>query len=151
MDLFQTTPRCSLGFFPTPLMRMENLEKLLGGPRLFIKRDDQTGLGLGGNKTRKLEFLLADALKEGADCLITAGAAQSNHCLQTAAAAACCGLDCHLALGGTAPEKVTGNLLLDLLFGARLHWSGELRKGENIAGIAERLEKEGKVMVIGDR
>jgi L-cysteate sulfo-lyase len=148
MDLLSTIPRYSLGFFPTPLVRLENLEKLLGGPRLFIKRDDQTGLGLGGNKTRKLEYLLGDAFAKGADCIITAGAAQSNHCRQTAAAAASCGMECHLALGGSAPKNVNGNLLLDLLFGAHLHWSGEMRKGENIEKIAEQLERKGKNIYI---
>ncbi len=144
MDILSTMPRYGLGFFPTPLMRLLNLEKTLGGPRLFIKRDDQTGLGLGGNKTRKLEYFLGDALARGADCILTAGAAQSNHCRQTAAAAAACGMECHLALGGSPPKEVNGNLLLDLLFGAQLHWSGEMRKGENIEEIAEQLERDGK-------
>jgi len=144
MDLLNTLPRHRLGFFPTPLVRLQNLEKLFGGPRLFIKRDDQTGLGLGGNKTRKLEYFMGDAFAKGADCIITAGAAQSNHCRQTAAAAAACGMECHLALGGAAPKYMNGNLLLDLLFGAHLHWSGEMRKGENIAEIAEELEGQGK-------
>ncbi len=144
MDLFSSIPRSSLGYFPTPLIRLQNLEKLLGGPRLFMKRDDQTGLGLGGNKTRKLEYFLGDAITKGADCIITAGAAQSNHCRQTAAAAAFCGMECHLVLGGSAPKNVNGNLLLDLLFGAHLHWSGELRKGENIEEIADQLESKGK-------
>ena len=144
MELLSANPRCSLGFFPTPLMRLGNLEKLLGGPRLFIKRDDHTGLGLGGNKTRKLEYFLGDAYAKGADCIITAGAAQSNHCRQTAAAAAACRMECHLVLGGAATKNVNGNLLLDLLFGARLHWSGEMRKGENIEEIAEQLERQGK-------
>ncbi|MFH1156722.1 MAG: D-cysteine desulfhydrase family protein [Pseudomonadota bacterium] len=144
MNLLSTIPRYTLGFFPTPLMRLPNLEKLLGGPRLFIKRDDQTGLGLGGNKTRKLEYFMGDAFAKGADCIITAGAAQSNHCRQTAAAAAACRMECHLVLGGSAPENVNGNLLLDLLFGAKLHWSGEMRKGENIEEIAEQLNRQGK-------
>ena len=117
MNLLHTVPRHNLGFFPTPVTRLPYLEKHLGGPRLFIKRDDQTGLGLGGNKTRKLEFFLGDALAKGADCIITAGAAQSNHCRQTAAAAAACGMECHLALGSSAPAEVNGNLLLDRLFG----------------------------------
>ena len=109
-----------------------------------MKRDDQTGLGLGGNKTRKLEFLIGDALDRHADCIITAGAAQSNHCRQTAAAAAASGLECHLALGGRRPDKITGNLLLDRLFGAIVHWSGNMRKGENIPQICDQLKKVGK-------
>jgi L-cysteate sulfo-lyase len=133
-----------LGYYPTPLIPLKHLEKLLGGPRLLMKRDDQTGLGLGGNKTRKLEFLMGDALRQGADCIITAGAAQSNHCRQTAAAAASCGLECHLALGGTPPAVCRGNLLLDLLFGAHIHWSEDMRKGENIAEIVRQLTEQGK-------
>ena len=78
--------RIELGHLPTPLEEMPRLTEALGGPRLFIKRDDETGLATGGNKTRKLEFLVADALEGGADTVITAGAAQSNHCRQTAAA-----------------------------------------------------------------
>lgn len=91
-------PRHKLGFFPTPIIKLKHLTAHVKGIRLFMKQDDQTGLGLGGNKTRKLEFLMADALLEGADTVITAGAAQSNHCRQTADAAATCGLECHLVL-----------------------------------------------------
>jgi D-cysteine desulfhydrase family pyridoxal phosphate-dependent enzyme len=109
-----------------------------------MKRDDQTGLALGGNKTRKLEFLAGEALARGCDALITGGAAQSNHCRQTAAAAAACGLSCHLALGGEAPPVPEGNLLLDQLFGAVIHWTGELRKGEKIPEIAESLQSAGR-------
>jgi 1-aminocyclopropane-1-carboxylate deaminase/D-cysteine desulfhydrase-like pyridoxal-dependent ACC family enzyme len=81
-------PRFPLTQLPTPIERLPRLTRELGGPELLIKRDDQTGLALGGNKSRKLEFLVGDALKQGADTLVTAGAAQSNHCRQTAAAAA---------------------------------------------------------------
>ena len=81
-------PRQSLGFFPTPLVELPRLSQALDGPLIFMKRDDLTGLALGGNKTRKLEFILGEALVQGADCVITAGAVQSNHCRQTAAAAA---------------------------------------------------------------
>lgn len=137
-------PRQRLGFFPTPLVRLQNLEKVLGAPKLLMKRDDQTGLGLGGNKTRKLEFLIGEAIALGADAVITAGAAQSNHCRQTAAAAAQCGLECHLALGGTPPAELSGNLLLNTLFGAEIHWSGEMRKGENIPTIVAGLQQQGK-------
>jgi len=91
-------PRHRLGFFPTPVAALARLSAALGGPRIFIKRDDQTGLGLGGNKTRKLEYLIAEALRQGSDTVITGGAAQSNHCRQTAAAAAASGLACHLVL-----------------------------------------------------
>jgi D-cysteine desulfhydrase len=109
-----------------------------------MKRDDLTGLALGGNKVRKLEFLVGEALAQGCDTLITGGAAQSNHCRQTAAAAAACGLSCHLVLGGQAPAIPEGNLLLDQLFGAVIHWTGELRKGEKIPEIAESLRSAGR-------
>ena len=106
-----------------------------------MKRDDNTGLALGGNKTRKLEFILGDALAQGADTLITAGAAQSNHCRQTAAAAASLELECHLVLGGKEPEHFDGNLLLDKVFGCRIHWAGKNRKGEDIPQLVEQLKK----------
>jgi D-cysteine desulfhydrase family pyridoxal phosphate-dependent enzyme len=139
----QTLRRCSLGFFPTPLVEMRRLSQRLGGPRLWIKRDDLTGLAFGGNKTRKLEFLLAEALAQGCDAVITAGAAQSNHCRLTAAAAAGLGLSCHLALGGAPPVVANGNLLLDDLLGATIHWSGGLRKGEGLARIERALYSRG--------
>lgn len=103
---------------------MPRLSRQLG-PRLYLKRDDQTGLATGGNKTRKLEFLVADALKQNASALITIGAPQSNHARQTAAAAARAGLRCLLVLSGQAPAQQTGNLLLDQLLGAQLVWAGE--------------------------
>src|SRR5215831_15605868 len=96
-------PRFPLAQLPTPVERLERLSKELGGPHLFIKRDDQTGLAMGGNKTRKLEFLVGQAIEQGADTLVTAGAAQSNHCRQTAAAAAKAGLKCELILNGERP------------------------------------------------
>lgn len=137
-------PRQSLGFFPTPLVELSRLASRLGGPRIWIKRDDLTGLAFGGNKTRKLEFLIGHAEAAGCDTLITGGAAQSNHCRQTAAAAAACGMGCHLALGGDAPRVAEGNLLLDVLLGARIHWTGPFRKGEKIPEIAAALRDEGK-------
>ncbi len=137
-------PRHQLAFLPTPIVELPRLSAALGGPRIWMKRDDQTGLATGGNKTRKLEYLLGDALAQGADTLITAGAAQSNHCRQTAAAAAACGLDCHLVLGGAQPEIANGNLLLDQLLGAHIHWAGPHRKGEDIPRIAEELRANGR-------
>jgi D-cysteine desulfhydrase len=136
-------PRCGLGCWPTPIQSLDRLSDLLGGPRIRIKRDDLSGLAFGGNKTRKLEFLLGDALARGCDTVLTAGAAQSNHCRQTAAAAARSGLSCHLALGGTAPEDTDGNLLLDHLLGAQVHWCGPRRKGEDLPDLAERLRMAG--------
>lgn len=135
--------RHRLAFLPTPIVELPRLSVALGGPRIWIKRDDQTGLATGGNKARKLEYLVGDALAQGADTLITAGAAQSNHCRQTAAAAAATGLHCHLVLGGSPPDLPTGNLLLDALLGARVHWAGAHRKGEDIPRIAGELRAAG--------
>jgi D-cysteine desulfhydrase len=118
-------PRIPLGCLPTPLEELPRLTRALGGPRLFIKRDDQTGLATGGNKTRKLEFAVADALDQGADTLITMGGVQSNHTRQTAAAAARCGLRCVVVLRGHAPAVWNGNLLLDHLLGAQVVFSGD--------------------------
>lgn len=113
-------PRLRFAHLPTPLEELPRLTELLGGPRLFVKRDDQTGLALGGNKTRKLEFLVAQALAEGADTLVSAGALQSNHCRQTAAAAAKFGLRCVLVLTGEEEARASGNLILDRILGARI-------------------------------
>ncbi|MBN1887603.1 MAG: D-cysteine desulfhydrase family protein [Thermoflexales bacterium] len=116
-------PRIHLAHLPTAIEPLPRLGAYLGGPQLFVKRDDQTGLASGGNKARKLEFLLADAQVQGADTLITAGAAQSNHARQTAAAAAQVGLGCVLVLcqplAGSRPQ---GNWLLDKLLGADIRW-----------------------------
>ena len=131
-------PRIRLGYLPTPLEEMPRLAAALGGPRLFIKRDDQTGLASGGNKTRKLEFTVAEALRRGADTLITVGGVQSNHCRQTAAAAARCGLRCIVVLRGHAPSVWNGNLLLDHLLGARVVFTGDRTREE----VAEEIAKE---------
>jgi len=142
--MLSSFPKYNLGFFSTPLVELKNLSKLLNGPKIFIKRDDQTGLAMGGNKTRKLEYLVGDALSKKCDAVITGGAQQSNHCRQTAAAAAKAGLECHLVLGGEKPDDFTGNLLLDTLFGATLHFCGDLRKGEKIPEMVEQLTAQGK-------
>jgi D-cysteine desulfhydrase len=113
-------PRILFAHLPTPIESMPRLTDFLGGPQLFVKRDDQTGLAFGGNKTRKLEFLVAEARTQGADMLISAGAVQSNHCRQTAAAAAKFGFECVLVLTGQSPTQATANLFLDELFGARI-------------------------------
>jgi D-cysteine desulfhydrase len=136
--------KTSLGFFPTPLIKLSRLSQFLGGPNIFMKRDDLTGLALGGNKTRKLEYILADALQQGCDTIITAGAAQSNHCRQTAAAAAMLNLECHLLLGGEAPLKAQGNLLLDKMFASHIHWTGSNRKGQDIPRVFAELTAQGK-------
>lgn len=124
MDLSRF-PRVPLARLPTPIEPLPRLSAHLGGPKLYVKRDDLTGLGLGGNKLRKLEFLLGEAFAQGADTVLTVGAMQSNHARQTAAACARLGLECELILrrGAHATEAYLhgGNVLLDRLFGARLH------------------------------
>jgi L-cysteate sulfo-lyase len=122
----QDFPRVQLGHWPTPLEPMKRLARQLKTDRLFIKRDDCTGLATGGSKTRKLEFLIGDALRQGADTLLTHGAVQSNHVRQTAAAAAFTGLTCEAILEERVPDAPTayhesGNVLLDQLFGIKLH------------------------------
>ncbi|MCB0343949.1 MAG: D-cysteine desulfhydrase family protein [Bdellovibrionales bacterium] len=136
--------RVELAFLPTPLHELPALADAIGGPRLFIKRDDQTGLATGGNKTRKLEFLIADAIKLGADTVITAGAPQSNHCRQTAAAAARYGLNCELVLGGPKPEVPNGNLLLDIFFGASLNFTEKARRNQVMREVADELRRKGE-------
>jgi D-cysteine desulfhydrase family pyridoxal phosphate-dependent enzyme len=123
---FAPVSRVALATLPTPLQEAARLRAALGGPakapRILIKRDDLTGLALGGNKARKLEFLVADAQRHGADVLITTGATQSNHARMTAAAARVAGLDCHLVLTSKSSEPpLQGNLLLDHVYGATVH------------------------------
>jgi len=118
-------PRLPLAHLPTPLEPLPRLSAHLGGAEIWIKRDDQTGLAGGGNKTRKLEFLIADAQARGARTIITGGAPQSNHCRQTAAACARAGLRCILVLRGRPPATITGNILLDELLGAEMVWTGD--------------------------
>ncbi|PIE32494.1 MAG: hypothetical protein CSA55_03305 [Ilumatobacter coccineus] len=115
------SPRVRLALLPTPLERGPELP---GGSRLWVKRDDLTGLGMGGNKVRKLEFLCGQAQAVEARSLVTVGAAQSNHCRMTAAAGAVMGLETHLVLSGDRPDTATGNQLLSTLFGAQLHFTG---------------------------
>jgi L-cysteate sulfo-lyase len=112
--------RLNFAHLPTPVEALPRLSQALRGPRLLIKRDDLTGLAFGGNKTRKLEFLLAEARDQGAQTLISGGALQSNHCRQTAAAAARFGFKCILVLTGEEPKQPSANLLLDSLFGAEI-------------------------------
>jgi D-cysteine desulfhydrase len=136
--------RCKLAHLPTPLEELRTLSGKLGGPKILIKRDDQTGLALGGNKVRKLEFLLADALAQGCDTLVTLGAAQSNHCRQTAAAAAACALKCELILNGKKPDLAQGNLFLDELFGATIHWIERPQRAAKSAELMEQLKAAGR-------
>ena len=112
--------RVHFAHLPTAIEELPRLADFLGGPRLLVKRDDQTGLAFGGNKTRKLEFLVAEAQAQGARTLISAGAIQSNHCRQTAAAAARFGFECILVLTGELPGQASANLLLDRMLGAEV-------------------------------
>ncbi|HEY8610037.1 MAG TPA: D-cysteine desulfhydrase [Roseomonas sp.] len=143
-------PRIRLGHLPTPLEPMENLSKHLGGPKLWIKRDDCTGLSSGGNKTRKLEYLMADARAQGADTIITQGATQSNHARQTAAAAAKLGFECHILLedrtGYTdAAYTQSANVLMDKLHGAIVsRRPGGADMQSEMEALAVDLRKSGK-------
>jgi D-cysteine desulfhydrase family pyridoxal phosphate-dependent enzyme len=143
LRLLNNLPRLRLAKLPTPIDDLPRLTKKLGGPRLLVKRDDLTGLATGGNKTRKLEFLIADALRQNADAVITAGGPQSNHCRQTAAAAAIAGLDCHLVLGGP-PQPPIGNLLLDQLLGATIHWTPKPQRNARMSELAAAMEADGR-------
>ncbi len=113
-------PRLSFAHLPTPIEELTRLTSSLRGPRLLVKRDDLTGLAFGGNKTRKLEFLIAEAQAQGTKMLISGGAIQSNHCRQTAAAAARYGFECTLVLTGEYPKRPSANFLLNQLFGAKI-------------------------------
>lgn len=137
-------PRVLLGNYPTPLERLPRFAASLGGPKLWIKRDDISPLALGGNKTRKLEFLLGEALALGADTILTVGAPQSNHCRQTAAAAARSGLRCVLVLGGAGRGAYTANLLLDDMLGAEVHFATQESRDEKLAEVRRSLEADGR-------
>ncbi len=126
LDVLAAQPRAILGHWPTPLQPCDRLHEAIGGPRIWLKRDDCTGLAIGGNKTRKLEYLLGRAVSEGADTVITYGALQSNHARQTAAACAKLGLRCELVLTRLVDRtdpfyEQSGNRLLDRILGARVH------------------------------
>lgn len=142
-------PRVFLAHLPTPLERLDRLSKELGGPEIWIKRDDCTGLSTGGNKTRKLEFLMAEALAQGADTVITQGATQSNHARQTAAFAAKLGLACHILLedrtgSNDANYNTNGNVLLDHLHGATTsRRAGGADMPAEMEHLADRLRAEG--------
>jgi D-cysteine desulfhydrase family pyridoxal phosphate-dependent enzyme len=137
-------PRLRLAHLPTPVEPLPRLGSSLHHPLLWIKRDDQTGLAFGGNKTRKLEFLLAEAQAHGARTVVTAGAAQSNHCRQTAAAAARFGFECVLVLGGSEPATATGNLLLDRLLGAEIVWLAGRDREATLRQTFGSLQAEGR-------
>jgi len=123
LEVLDALPCVPLGHYPTPVEEMSRLQAALGGgPRLLVKRDDAISFGFGGNKVRKLELVAARARAQGADTLITTGGVQSNHARATAAAAARLGLRCIIVANGRAPERLTGNALLDGLLGAELDY-----------------------------
>jgi D-cysteine desulfhydrase family pyridoxal phosphate-dependent enzyme len=142
--LIMNISRLSFAHLPTPIETLPRLSEALGGPRLLIKRDDQTGLAFGGNKTRKLEFLIAEAHDQRAKTLVSGGALQSNHCRQTAAAAARFGFRCILVLTGEKPEQPSANLLLDQLFAAQVVYVAEREDRDRILQETfDRAAKEG--------
>jgi len=146
-NIFKKYSGVNLSILPTPLHKLKNISKLYG-VNVYCKRDDMTGFAFGGNKTRKLEFLIADALKKRADTLIGIGGIQSNFCRIASAAGSAFGFDVHLVLGGSKkPEKATGNLLLDNLFGATTHFieSENWNDWENYAeDLKKKLTEKGK-------
>ncbi|MCD5417595.1 D-cysteine desulfhydrase family protein [Candidatus Bipolaricaulota bacterium] len=139
-------PRKRIAALPTPLHELKRLSKELDGPRIFIKRDDLTGLAFGGNKARKLEFILGDAIEKGADTVLTTGALQSNHVRMTAAAATQFGLRAVLFLRGKEPVTYKANLLLDRLLGAQIEFVDTDDREEIVQRVetaAEQLKQEG--------
>lgn len=147
--------RLRLANLPTPIQELRRLSAMLGGPRLFVKRDDLTGLECSGNKIRKLEYIASQALSEGCSVLITCGGLQSNHARATAAVAARLGLSSHLVLSGQAPEAPNGNYLLDVVLGAHCTFvpgaelDGLHQKMEEIAGEYRRAGKKAMIVPLG--
>ena len=143
-------PRIRFAHLPTPLEHLTNLSRALDGPEIWIKRDDCTGMSTGGNKTRKLEYLLAEARQQGADIVLTQGATQSNHARQTAACAARMRIDCHLLLedrtGKTDHDyTASGNVLLDFLHGATVeNYAANPDMNGELGKVAARFKSEGR-------
>src|SRR4051812_16915890 len=144
-------PRLGLAHLPTPLEPMKRLAEHLGGPRLWVKLEEATGLGFGGNKLRKLDYVLHEAIAANADTLVSGGVVQSNSQRQVAAVAARLGLECHLAvyhgrLSAPTPEyELSGNAFLNRLFGAHLHdvaWTGD--RNSAIEALGDRLRAQGR-------
>ena len=142
-DRVRLPDRVRFAQLPTPIEKLDRLTRHLGGPEIYVKRDDQTGLATGGNKARKLEFLLADALNRQCDHVVTLGGAQSNHVRQTAAGAARLGLGCSLVLRGEPPAQRLGNLLLDELLGAQLHFAKARPVDEVATEVMTELKRSG--------
>ena len=139
MKALSSFPRVSLGVFPTPVQRLDNISRLLR-VNVYVKRDDLTGLGLGGNKIRKLEYLLADAREKGAELVFTTGGAQSNHAMLTAAAAAKLGMKAILILKKRGVTARQGNQLLEHLMGTEVHFMDT----DDYADIYEEMERMGR-------
>ena len=137
-------PRHQLATLPTPLQETPRLAAAIGLDRLLIKRDDNTGLAFGGNKARKLEYLIADAVRSQADVIVTLGAPQSNHCRMTAAAARVAGMECRLVFAGHPIEQVQGNMWLDQFFGAKWTFAGDRPAPECMSRVAEELRARGR-------
>jgi D-cysteine desulfhydrase family pyridoxal phosphate-dependent enzyme len=138
-------PRLEFAHLPTAVEALPRLSTALKGPHLITKRDDQTGLAFGGNKTRKLEYLLFEAQQAGADTLITAGAVQSNHCRQTVAAAAKFGLNCSLVLFGDPPTPPDGNHLLHHLLGAKIYFVDRDQIKQQLITVFQQVQAAGNV------
>lgn len=141
-------PRVPLGHFPTPLEQMPRLSELLGGPRIFIKRDDCTGLAFGGNKTRHNEFILGQAVDRACDQVVWGAGVQSNNCRQTAAGCAKLGIPCHLVLTrADHSSEIQGNLLLDYIVGATVEFT-DIPMGPDlwatIGRVADRFRAQGR-------
>lgn len=136
----------NIAFLPTPIHKLNNLSNLLNGANIYVKRDDMTGLALGGNKTRKIEYIIKDALDRKCDTIITMGAPQSNHCRQTAAACAIYRLKCYLILVGSQEELAdTGNLLLDKMLGAEIELFSTIEEAnERVKKLTDELKLENK-------
>lgn len=147
-------PNLQLADLPTPLLPLNNLSKLLGGPKIYLKSDNLTGHGGGGNKLRKLSYVLADAVKKGSTDIITTGATQSNHCRMTASQCARLNLDCHLVLENRrdnyqARHLNSGNVFLDKLFGANIyHFKSGTDTKKEMEALAHKLKKEGRIPYI---
>ncbi len=144
-ERLRALPRAPLLGAPSPIDRLERFEKAIDSPGpIFIKRDDAIPFGFGGNKVRKLELVMAEAIRDGSDSVITCGGIQSNHCRATAAAAVRLGLRCHLVLSGEAPARLSGNTRLDHIFGATLHFVPDrLDRAPTMTSLDASLRREG--------
>ena len=150
LESLRALPRARLIGAPTPMERLERFERAIDSPYpILVKRDDAIPFGFGGNKVRKLELVMAAAVEEGADTVITCGGIQSNHCRATAAAAVRFGMRCHLVLSGSPPPTLTGNARLDELFGAEIHFvGGRSDRSPAMESLAATLRTQGSKPVV---